>query len=47
MTDYPELRFGAGLADQPERWPVSASETVHATGRVISVRRDTDRTARR
>ncbi|MEV6271471.1 NUDIX hydrolase [Kribbella sp. NPDC051936] len=41
MTDYPELRFGAGLADQPERWPVSASETVHETGRVISVRRDT------
>ena len=41
MTDYPELRFGAGLADQPERWPVSASETVYETGRVISVRRDT------
>jgi ADP-ribose pyrophosphatase len=41
MTDYPELRFGAGLADQPERWPVSASEVVHRTGRVISVRRDT------
>jgi ADP-ribose pyrophosphatase len=41
MTDYPELRFGAGLADRPERWPVSASEVVHRTGRVISVRRDT------
>ncbi|TDW79233.1 ADP-ribose pyrophosphatase [Kribbella pratensis] len=41
MTDYPELRFGAGLTDRPERWPVSASETVHETGRVISVRRDT------
>ncbi|WP_427896378.1 NUDIX domain-containing protein [Kribbella sp. GL6] len=41
MKDYPELRFGAGLADRPERWPVSASETVHETGRVISVRRDT------
>lgn len=40
MTDYPELRFGAGLADQPERWPVSSSEVVHETGRVISVRRD-------
>ncbi|NIK57599.1 NUDIX domain-containing protein [Kribbella shirazensis] len=40
MTDYPELRFGAGLADQPERWPVTSSETVHETGRVISVRRD-------
>jgi 8-oxo-dGTP pyrophosphatase MutT (NUDIX family) len=39
--DHPELRFGAGLADVPEHWPVSASETVHSTGRVISVRRDT------
>ncbi|MFK4088817.1 NUDIX domain-containing protein [Kribbella sp. NPDC020789] len=38
---HPELRFGAGLADVPEKWPVSASETVHSTGRVISVRRDT------
>jgi 8-oxo-dGTP pyrophosphatase MutT (NUDIX family) len=41
MTDHPELRFGAGLADRPEHWPVSSSEVVHATGRVISVRRDT------
>ncbi|WUJ71635.1 NUDIX hydrolase [Kribbella soli] len=41
MTDHPELRFGAGLADQPEHWPVSSSEVVHETGRVISVRRDT------
>jgi 8-oxo-dGDP phosphatase len=39
--DHPELRFGAGLADQPEHWPVSSSEMVHKTGRVISVRRDT------
>lgn len=35
-----ELRFGAGLADVPTSWEVSSSETVHATGRVISVRRD-------
>ena len=41
MTDYPELRFGAGLADRPEHWPVSSSEVVRETGRVISVRRDT------
>lgn len=41
MTDHPELRFGAGLADRLEHWPVSSSEVVHATGRVISVRRDT------
>ncbi|WP_433160652.1 NUDIX domain-containing protein [Kribbella sp. CA-247076] len=40
MTDHPELRFGAGLADVPERWPVTSSEVVHETGRVISVRRD-------
>jgi ADP-ribose pyrophosphatase len=40
MTDHPVLRFGAGLADSPESWPVSSSETVHSTGRVISVRRD-------
>ena len=40
MTDHPVLRFGAGLADSPEAWPVSSSETVHSTGRVISVRRD-------
>ncbi len=39
--DHPELRFGAGLTDVPEKWPVSSSETVHSTGRVISVRRDT------
>ncbi|MGY4768548.1 NUDIX domain-containing protein [Kribbella sp. CWNU-51] len=41
MKDHPELRFGAGLADVREQWPVSASEVVHTTGRVISVRRDT------
>jgi len=41
MKDHPELRFGAGLADVPEQWPVSSSEVVHRTGRVISVRRDT------
>jgi 8-oxo-dGTP pyrophosphatase MutT (NUDIX family) len=41
MKDFPELRFGAGLADKPEHWPVAASEVVHETGRVISVRRDT------
>jgi 8-oxo-dGTP pyrophosphatase MutT (NUDIX family) len=29
-----------GLADVPERWPVSASSIVHETARVISVRRD-------
>lgn len=40
MTDHPELRFGAGLADSKESWPVSSSEIVHSTGRVISVRRD-------
>jgi ADP-ribose pyrophosphatase len=40
MKDHPELRFGAGLADVPEHWPVSSSEVVHETGRVISVRRD-------
>jgi 8-oxo-dGTP pyrophosphatase MutT (NUDIX family) len=28
------------LRDSPERWPVVSSETVHETGRVISVRRD-------
>ena len=41
MKDHPELRFGAGLADVREQWPVSSSEVVHTTGRVISVRRDT------
>jgi 8-oxo-dGTP pyrophosphatase MutT (NUDIX family) len=41
MKDHPELRFGAGLADVREQWPVSSSEVVHKTGRVISVRRDT------
>lgn len=41
MKDHPELRFGAGLADVREQWPVSSSEVVHQTGRVISVRRDT------
>ncbi|MEV0291177.1 MULTISPECIES: NUDIX hydrolase [unclassified Kribbella] len=40
MKDLPELRFGAGLADVPEKWPVASSEVVHETGRVISVRRD-------
>lgn len=40
MTDHPVLRFGAGLADSREAWDVSASEVVHSTGRVISVRRD-------
>lgn len=40
MTDHPELRFGAGLADAKESWPVTDSSIVHATGRVISVRRD-------
>jgi ADP-ribose pyrophosphatase len=40
MTDHPELRFGEGLADVRESWPVASSETVHSTGRVISVRRD-------
>lgn len=29
-----------GLADVPERWPVSTSSIVHETARVISVRRD-------
>ena len=41
MKDHPELRFGAGLADVREQWPVASSEVVHTTGRVISVRRDT------
>jgi 8-oxo-dGDP phosphatase len=40
MTDHPELRFGAGLADARESWRVESSEVVHSTGRVISVRRD-------
>jgi 8-oxo-dGDP phosphatase len=40
MKDHPELRFGGGLTDVPEQWPVSSSEVVHETGRVISVRRD-------
>ncbi|MEV5966391.1 NUDIX hydrolase [Kribbella sp. NPDC051952] len=41
MNDHPELRFGSGLEDVREQWPVAASEVVHETGRVISVRRDT------
>ena len=41
MKDHPELRFGAGLTDVPEHWPVASSEVVLETGRVISVRRDT------
>ena len=40
MTDRPELRYGSGLADERESWPVLDSSTVHETGRVISVRRD-------
>jgi 8-oxo-dGTP pyrophosphatase MutT (NUDIX family) len=40
MTDHPEVRFGAGLRDEPEAWPVSESEIVHSTGRVIAIRRD-------
>ncbi|TWD74703.1 ADP-ribose pyrophosphatase [Kribbella amoyensis] len=40
MTDHPELRLGAGLADERESWPVGGSEIVHRTGRVISIRRD-------
>lgn len=40
MTDHPELRYGAGLADAPESWPVGESEIVLRTGRVIAVRRD-------
>jgi 8-oxo-dGDP phosphatase len=39
-VDFPEVRYGAGLQDTPESWPVVSSETVHETGRVISVRRD-------
>jgi 8-oxo-dGDP phosphatase len=35
-----EVRYGAGLADTRETWPVTESETVHETGRVISIRRD-------
>lgn len=34
------LRYGAGLADTPESWPVASAETVLDTGRVISVRRE-------
>ena len=41
MKDHPELRFGAGLTDVPEHWPVASSEVKYDTGRVISVRRDT------
>lgn len=40
IADPVEVRFGAGLADTRETWPVTESETVHDTGRVISVRRD-------
>lgn len=40
MTDHPELRYGAGLQDAAESWPVDESEIVHVTGRVIAVRRD-------
>jgi ADP-ribose pyrophosphatase len=40
MTDHPELKYGEDLQDRPESWPVSESEIVHATGRVIAVRRD-------
>src|SRR5215207_2088524 len=40
MTDHPQLRYGAGLADARETWPVASSEIVHQTGRVIAVRRD-------
>lgn len=40
MTDHPELRYGAGLADARETWPVASSEVVYQTGRVIAVRRD-------
>jgi 8-oxo-dGTP pyrophosphatase MutT (NUDIX family) len=40
MTYHPEVRFGAGLRDEPEAWPVSESEIVHSTGRVIAIRRD-------
>jgi 8-oxo-dGDP phosphatase len=40
MTDHPELRYGEGLQDAREAWTVTESETVHSTGRVISVRRD-------
>jgi 8-oxo-dGDP phosphatase len=35
-----EVRYGAGLADVRESWPVTESDTVLDTGRVISVRRD-------
>jgi 8-oxo-dGTP pyrophosphatase MutT (NUDIX family) len=31
---------GPRLADRPERWPVTSTEVVHSTGRVISIRRD-------
>jgi 8-oxo-dGTP pyrophosphatase MutT (NUDIX family) len=40
VSEPVEVRYGAGLADVRESWPVGASETVHSTGRVISVRRD-------
>ncbi|MFC5264328.1 NUDIX domain-containing protein [Kribbella qitaiheensis] len=40
MTDHSELRYGAGLADARETWPVASSEVVYQTGRVIAVRRD-------
>jgi 8-oxo-dGTP pyrophosphatase MutT (NUDIX family) len=40
VSEQAEVRYGAGLADVRESWPVGASETVHSTGRVISVRRD-------
>jgi 8-oxo-dGTP pyrophosphatase MutT (NUDIX family) len=40
VSDHTEVRYGEGLADVRESWPVGASETVHSTGRVISVRRD-------
>jgi len=40
VSEPVEVRYGAGLADVRESWPVGASDTVHSTGRVISVRRD-------
>lgn len=38
--DLTDVRYGAGLEDVPESWPVVSSDVVHETGRVISVRRD-------
>ncbi|HEY3003726.1 MAG TPA: NUDIX hydrolase [Kribbellaceae bacterium] len=40
MLGHTEIRYGDGLRDVTESWPVGSSEVVLETGRVISIRRD-------